>query len=152
MTVSDLKSQPKHRLQMLTDTTKHESTSVPVWCRFHKLLMHPSSFSPASDFSILGDYHWERLCNSNKQLPLLFPSARCVEARAVRASVMLICEDRLEQTSPAVQSVPFPPGALSILFPRGGGGVSDNWRLYTAFLSLTQLRLDFCSTKGSIWR
>lgn len=39
--------------------------------------MLPSSFSPTSNFFILGDYQWELLCNSNKQLPLLFPSARC---------------------------------------------------------------------------
>lgn len=66
----------EHCLQMLTDTPNKEFPSVPIWCCFHKLLMLLSSFSPASNFFILGDYQWELLCNSNKQLPLLFPSAR----------------------------------------------------------------------------
>lgn len=66
----------EHCLQMLTDTPNKEFPSVPIWCCFHKLLMLLSSFSPASNFFILGDYQWELLCNSNKQLPLLLPSAR----------------------------------------------------------------------------
>lgn len=135
MTVSDVKS------QLSTDAPKHELTSVPVWCRLHKLWMQPSSLRPASNFSILGDYPWELHCNSNKQLPLLFPSAGCggcstegfchVDVRTDWSRHLQLYHLHLSHLER------HPYCFLEVVL------MSGDWWLHTAFLYLSLLRLVF---------
>lgn len=137
-----IRSKAERGLQMLTDVPKNAFTSVPACCRFHKLLMRPSSFSPAF---ILGDYQWELPCNSNKQLPLLFPSARCKGSSSEGLCHVDVRTDwsrhpqlyRLYLSHLEHHQYRFLMVAL----------MSNNWRLYTAFLNLPQLRLVFCPHK-----
>lgn len=129
---------------------KNEFTSVPVWCCFHKLLMLPSSFNPDSKFFILGDYQWELLCNSNKQLPLLFPSARCrgySSESLCNADVRTDWSRHLQLYRLYLSHLEHHQYCFLI-----GVLMSDCWRLYSAFLNLSQLRPLFCPTEGSIWR
>lgn len=100
----------------------------------------PPFCSPAFSFFILGDYQWALLSNSNKQLPLLFPSVQSrglchVDVRTDWWRHLQLYRLHLSHLERSQYSV------LMVVW------MSDNWWLYTAFL-----RLLLWLANESIWR